>query len=1077
MTRSIPLVLAMALMLTGFSAAFSSLAKGDDSAGVRAQFAQPPRQYSSGPLWVWNDLLTETQIRSTLRDLSGQHVRQVWVHPRPGLMTPYLGEDWFRLWKVALDEAERLDMNVWIYDENSYPSGFAGGLVPEAMPESRGQGLHFSESDQPGKVADDLVAAYRLTEDGCENVTAPVRAGQSLPAGRYLTASLRLAPTSGWFGGKYYVDLLRPGVTEKFIEITLDAYRREIGQQFGRRVPGVFTDEPHLAPAGGLHWGDYLADDFSQRWDYDLMQHLPSLVRPVGDWRKVRHNYHQLLLEKFIERWAKPCYEYCEKNQLEFTGHYWEHGWPGASHGPDNMAMYAWHQRPAIDNLMNQYSTDVHGQFGNARTVRELASVANQLGRRRTLCEAYGAGGWDLRFEDMKRIGDWLYVLGVNTLNQHLSYVTIRGARKRDHPQSFSYHTPWWQDYQGQADYFARLSLALSSGEQVHRVLLLEPTTSAWMYQSDKSTRKELDSLGNTFQEMVNRLEAAQVEYDMGCEDIMARHARIDGARINGARVDEGRIDEGRVGEDNGNRNSTVRGPVRLVVGRRAYDLVVLPPRTENLNSPTMRLLEEYTAAGGLLLACCVPPQRVDGQVSDRGVKLATASGWRQLSQSDAIDAMQQQACAGLTIRRAEGDRGLLFHHRRRLDDGQFLFLVNTSIDQHSTGTLESRAHDVRQWDLERGTVGSYPFVADQNGVQLEYDLPPCGSLLLFLADAPGPSVAETSTTTATVQPLGPVTLRPLEPNVLTLDFVDVTVGDETLKNAYFYQAQQFVFARNGMPRNPWDSAVQFRDELITRKFPPQSGFQAVYRFTIDQQVPEHLQLVVERPDLYAVACNGQPVMAQPGQWWLDKSFGRIDLGRAAKVGENRVTLTARPMTIYHELESVYVLGDFSLQPATAGYTIGPPQPLQIQPRETGGWNRQGYPFYATGVAYTEQFDLPEPQGSYRVSLPDWYGSVARVIVNGKVAGRIAHAPWECEVTNSIQPGRNTIEVVVVGTLKNTLGPHHAGHMVGKAWPSAFQQGPKTGPPAGPQYDTLGYGLFEPFVLIQQENRDVKGGR
>ena len=87
---------------------------------------------------------------------------------------------------------------------------------------------------------------------------------------------------------------------------------------------------------------------------------------------------------------------------------------------------------------------------------RELSSVANQLGMNRTLCEVYGAGGWDLRFEDMKRIGDWLEVLGVNTLNQHLSYVTIRGARKRDHPQSFSYHEPWWDAYHVSAEYLAR---------------------------------------------------------------------------------------------------------------------------------------------------------------------------------------------------------------------------------------------------------------------------------------------------------------------------------------------------------------------------------------------------------------------------------------------------------------------------------------------------------------------------------------------------------------------------------------------------------------------------------------------
>src|SRR5436190_20253277 len=99
-------------------------AKATDSGAVKKLFTQPTRDYSSAPLWVWNDMLTERQIRDTMRDLAGQQVKQVFVHPRPGLMTPYLSKEWFRLWKIALDEAERLDMNVWIYDENSYPSGF-----------------------------------------------------------------------------------------------------------------------------------------------------------------------------------------------------------------------------------------------------------------------------------------------------------------------------------------------------------------------------------------------------------------------------------------------------------------------------------------------------------------------------------------------------------------------------------------------------------------------------------------------------------------------------------------------------------------------------------------------------------------------------------------------------------------------------------------------------------------------------------------------------------------------------------------------------------------------------------------
>jgi hypothetical protein len=71
-------------------------------------FARPTADYSTVPFWVWNDHLTDDMIVSTLRDLAGQHIKAVLVHPRPGLMTPYLSPEWFRLWRVALKEAERL---------------------------------------------------------------------------------------------------------------------------------------------------------------------------------------------------------------------------------------------------------------------------------------------------------------------------------------------------------------------------------------------------------------------------------------------------------------------------------------------------------------------------------------------------------------------------------------------------------------------------------------------------------------------------------------------------------------------------------------------------------------------------------------------------------------------------------------------------------------------------------------------------------------------------------------------------------------------------------------------------------
>ncbi len=194
--------------------------------------------------------------------------------------------------------------------------------------------------------------------------------------------------------------------------------------------------------------------------------------------------------------------------------------------------------------------------------------------------------------------------------------------------------------------------------------------------------------------------------------------------------------------------------------------------------------------------------------------------------------------------------------------------------------------------------------------------------------------------------------------------------------------------------------------------------------------------------------------------WWLDKAFGKIDLTSAAKVGENVITIKASPMTIYHEIEPAYVLGDFALKAADSGFIIVPEAPLELGP-----WNEQGHPLYAASVSYTQNFDIPSLMGQYMVSLPAWYGSVAKVIVNGKPAGYIYHQPWECDVTKLVRAGTNTIEVIVIGTLRNTLGPHHGNQQLGSAWPSMFQSAPETGPPPGVQYNTIGYGLFKAFEL------------
>jgi len=1005
---------------------------GDESARVKRLFKNPPREYSTGPLWVWNDLLTEQEIRETLRDLAGQRIKQVWVHPRPGLMTPYLSADWFRLWKVALKEAARLDMNVWIYDENSYPSGFAGGQVPETMPESRGRGLAFAQTNQAPRWASNLLGVYQLGTNTAEDVTAQVEAGKQLPDTNYLVISELRSTNAAWHGNRSYVNLLSPGVTEKFLELALEPYRREIGGEFGRRIPGVFTDEPNIRPAEYWPWSEVLAREFQQRWGDSLLDHLPSLNRPIGDWRRIRYCYFQLLNDQFIEHWSKPYHDYCARYGLQWTGHYWDHDWPKCTAVPDNMAMYAWHQTPAIDCLMNQYEERVDSQFGNVRMVKELSSIANQLGMKRTLCETYGAGGWDLRFEDMKRIGDWLEVLGVNTINQHLSYVTIRGARKRDHPQSFSYHEPWWEAYHISAQYLGRLSAALSQGEQMNQVLLLEPTTTAWMYQGDEPRLKEL---GKAFFDLVRALEAGQVEYDLGSEDVLSRHASV--------------------------------GSAGFRVGRRTYRTVIVPPFMETMNAKTANLLQEFLASGGTVLSCGPAPTRINGEVSERGASLSASSFWKSV----ALDCVAQMLpTQGFAIRRQPNDKGILFHQRRQLQDGQLLFLVNTSLESASVGVLESELMGVERWNPYTGAIEPYPFEKTQRGVMAAFNLEPSGSLLLFLSKKSLQPVPAKEVVVTMIEPEQTPAIHRITENVLLLDYVDVTAGGETKTNCYFYHANQFVWQKHGFDNNPWDSAVQFGNELISQKFPANSGFEASYKFTVQGQVPTNLAIVIERPDLYAITCNDH-LVTNAGNWWLDKAFGRIPIAAAACVGENIVTIKAAPFTMFHELEPAYVLGSFTLQPADHGFVIRPDHSLSLgacgpaKPQQ--GWNSQGHPFYGAGVSYEERFVVNSRAGGFAVVLPQWYGSVAKVSVNGTLAGYIDAPPWQCEVTKWIKRGQNKVEVTVIGTLKNTLGPHHGNPVLGAAWPKRFQIGPDPGPPPGTNYSTVAYGLFQPFILKQ----------
>ena len=1009
--------------------------KVPDFATLSSQFREPPREYTTAPFFVWNAEVTKEEINNDLLSFKNAGSSQVIIHPRPGLITEYLSENWFELYQYTVEKGKELGMNVWIYDENSYPSGFAGGHVPDEMPESynQGQGLKMTKFETLPDTCDKYYLCLKEDNGVYTDITGslPNEKGKT---GKYFLFSKTYNRKSDWYGGFSYVDLLYPGVTQKFIEITMKGYEKYLGNEFGKTVLGTFTDEPQIESPGGIRWTPDLFDVFMKQWHYDIRTRLPSLYEEVGDWKKIRHDYTKTLLQLFIDRWAKPMNAYCEEKGLKLTGHYWEHEWPNMRPGGDNMAMYAWHQVPAVDMLFNQWDdSTTKAQFGNVRSIKELASAANQAGRQRKLSETYGGSGWDLTFTGMKRNGDWEYALGVNLMNQHLTYFTLAGARKYDYPPSFDYHEPWWNNYKYINDHYARLSLALSAGRQVNDILILEPTTSAWLYDSYAKRNPKCAEIGQAFQTFVTKLEKSQVEYDLGSENIIK---------------DMGSVSKG-----------------KFVIGQASYSRVVIPPMTENIEPETYKLLEKFVSRGGTLIAFS-EPALVDGSVSE-GLKEFFK---KQSDKIIIIDKLTPETISkhfsneDLIFKGVTG--GTLYHHRRILADGQIIFLVNSSLTETVNGSLVAKGKDAVELNTLTGEVNGYPNQLSSENISLTYSIPPAGSLLLFApetkqSDYPVPVKPQNFNP---VMSASPVTVSRNEENALMIDFCDIEVGKEVTKDIHTNNAADKVYKYFGFKNgNPWNTSVQFKTNIVDRDtFGLNTGFAATYHFTIKGKFDlTTLKAVVERTNLWTVSLNGVEVKPEAGKWWLDRSFGVFSVGAMVKTGDNTLTLKTSPMKIHAEIEPVYIIGDFSVKPADKGWTIEAP----VSVYTTGSWKTQGLPFYSWGLTYSKEFNVEKAEGKWEVSLGKWNGTVAEVRVNGQAATVIAFPPYISDVTGLIKPGINKIDVKVIGSLKNLLGPHHNNLKPGLVSPGSWRNVKSY--PSGSDYQLLDYGLMEDFVLYR----------
>lgn len=453
----------------------------EDGLTMLNEFKNPSNKYRPIPFWSWNDKLDTDELKWQIREMKKAGVGGYFMHARSGLKTPYLSEEWFGCIKAGIEEGKESGLDAWAYDEEGWPSGFAGGLVPELSEDYWAKFISLKVCASVDEVEkDSLLALYRYNPQTKAYALLAKRDKNALDRQAQLPADIVLAEGETLLAikrstNRFYIDTMNKRAVQAFLKVTHEEYYKRFGDDFGTYMKGFFTDEPRLTCDNflDLAWSDDLPQAFSDKYGYEIMDCIPALYYETADYEKVRYAFWALVSEMFVHHYMETIYDWCEAHNCKLTGHVMmeESIFSQMTSTGGVMPCYEYEHIPGIDWLRRPISSPV--------IAKQVGSAACQLGRKQVLTESFALSGWDVTFEELKWIAEWQFVNGVNQICQHLESYTIKGVRKRDYPPSLFIQQTWWEEYKKFNDYLGRLCLALSMGNQTADVLLLHRSASA----------------------------------------------------------------------------------------------------------------------------------------------------------------------------------------------------------------------------------------------------------------------------------------------------------------------------------------------------------------------------------------------------------------------------------------------------------------------------------------------------------------------------------------------------------------------------------------------------------------------
>ncbi|MCE9591826.1 MAG: hypothetical protein K8S99_15030 [Planctomycetes bacterium] len=579
--------------------------------------------------WVFNDRCNPDELQPQLDAFakSGE-VAALCLHPRPGLLLPYGSTDWFEFIREMCKRIAKAGLDIWLYDEDPYPSGAAGGRVFQERPEFNARQVERFVFDPtvmdtefftfpPG----DLLWCGLTSEATGERIDLTPRVGvlrrkwqtwetwdsrffypdtprytthradtgspeyglvtPRIPEGFRLMAFVSRPIQYDWIAWGGLVDTFNPNATKRFLELTHEQYKKYVGDMFGKEIKAIFTDEPKYFSKNP--WTPGMAEDFKSVYGYD--------VRPRMFWLDsdsmcdeaciTRLQWREYCGKRFEESWLKPVSQWCRRNKLNLVGHISPEDDPieQANYVSNLFPLFKHFDLAGIDLIIPAVGDHNHPLI-NVGCV-SAASAAQQRNQMGVMSETGACAGEEPPIKLIGKILKWQTIMGVSSPLIHCAYSSVRGPRAFEYPPNYGPNNkPAWPGMTAIHHELADIQPVMRDARQVAPVAIL------WTIRSFQMQNIEWQTDPTGMRRGLTALLAACLDRQVGTHII-----------------DESILWDVKIG----------RG--EATIGRARYTHLLIPSSTV-LHEKTVRKLRELERAGVKMACTGDVPTRVQSSRS-----------------------------------------------------------------------------------------------------------------------------------------------------------------------------------------------------------------------------------------------------------------------------------------------------------------------------------------------------------------------------------------------------------------------------------------------------------------------------